>query len=54
MSGSNSPVAAFTGPLGKAVLCKHARSNQRRSAKHKRVLHDTSNCEDLPDLKNEP
>jgi hypothetical protein len=42
ISGSSGAEAGFTKAtaLSKDVLCKHARSNQRRSAKHKRALHD--------------
>jgi hypothetical protein len=46
MSGSSSAVAAFTGPtaLGQYVLCTHAKSKQRHSAKDKGSVHDHLQC----------
>ena len=45
ISGSSGTFTKATA-LSRDVLCKHARSNQSRSAKHKRALHCTSYCED--------
>ena len=51
MSGSSGAEAGFTNAtaLSKDVLCKHARSNQRRSAKHERAPHDHLLFGDLPE-----